>query len=101
MPLAYLKAGHTSQTPVSHFFQDYSDEAGNSLGCIFFGEYRCTMSWGEAVSYCGAHGAKLAQPADPLQSRIMANLFNYQVPITDFEHWLDPAHIYPSTVSLI
>ena len=88
MPLAYLKAGHTSQTPVSLFLQDYSDEAGHSLGCIFFGEYRCTMTWGDAVSYCHAQGAQLAEPADPLQSRIMANLFNFHYPPTDITQWL-------------
>ena len=102
-PLAYLKK---LVIPVKHlflslFFQDYSDEAGNSLGCIFFGEYRCTMTWGDAVSYCHGQGAQLAEPADPLQSRIMANLFNYRVPITDLEHWLNPIELNPFTVKLI
>ena len=60
---------------------------GGSLGCIFFGEEFCPMAWGEAMTFCRVNGGMLAEPEDALQSRMIANLFNYQYPPTDTKYW--------------
>ena len=33
------------------------------------------MTWGQAVVYCQKNGGRLAEPADPYMSRLIANLF--------------------------
>ena len=58
-----------------------------TLGCIFFGDDGCPMTWSEAVTHCRLHGAILMEPEDGLQSRIIANLFNYEVPPSDTKNW--------------
>ena len=60
---------------------------GGNLGCIFFGEEFCPMAWGEAMTFCRVNGGMLAEPEDALQSRMIANLFNYQYPPTDTMYW--------------